>query len=74
MPLPKSVPLPAASAPAAMPSLSKPSLPPPAPLAVEAVPMAVPFRAAAAKKGKGNPFKKRKKTKKKAAAEDLFDL
>jgi hypothetical protein len=43
-------------------------------LAVEAVPMAVPFRAAAAKKGKGNPFKKRKKTKKKAAAEDLFDL
>lgn len=68
------VPLPAASAPAAMPSLSKPSLPPPAPLAVEAVPMAVPFRAAAAKKGKGNPFKKRKKTKKKAAAEDLFDL
>ena len=58
----------------AMPSLSKPSLPPPAPLAVEAVPMAVPFRAAAAKKGKGNPFKKRKKMKKKAAAEDLFDL
>ena len=66
-------PIPEAPTPAAMPSLSKPSMPPPASLAVEAVPMTVPFRAAPAKKGKGNPFKKRK-TKKKAAAEDLFDL
>ena len=65
---------PPAPQPSAMPTLNSTSMPPPEPLQVEPMPLAVAFQAGPAKKGKGNPFKKRKKTKKKAAAEDLFDL